>query len=59
MDKGHAKCVQVLLDSGAGVDTVDESGITPLISATSAGHSTILKLLLRVSHRQVFKYVVN
>ena len=59
MDKGHAKCVQVLLDSGAGVDTVDESGITPLISAASVGHSTILKLLLRVSHRQAFKYVVN
>jgi ankyrin repeat protein len=44
---GDAALVEKLLDSGAGINEVDETGETPLVSAALAGETGIVDLLLR------------
>jgi ankyrin repeat protein len=44
---GDEMLIQKLLDGGASIDDLDETGETPLISAALAGQTTTVDLLLR------------
>ncbi len=43
---GYVDLVQLMMNSGAFIDTVDNDGNTPLISAVSKGNIAISTLLL-------------
>ena len=43
--KGHAKCVELLLEAGADVNMKDKNGDTALIEASNKGHDKCVKLL--------------
>ncbi len=43
---GHEKVVQILLGKGAGADSKDTYGRTPLFYAAENGHSKVVKVLL-------------
>ncbi|CAM9477994.1 unnamed protein product [Sphacelaria rigidula] len=45
---GKVKSVALLARAGARVDTQDESGITPLISASSGGHVAVIRFLVSI-----------
>lgn len=44
---GHQEMVNLLLEFGAGVDQISESGVTSLCHAAAAGHLNIVSLLCR------------
>lgn len=43
---GNMKLVQYLLEFGAKINVEDDTDMTPLILACSAGHTEVVKLLL-------------
>ncbi|KAF5829708.1 ankyrin repeat-containing domain protein [Dunaliella salina] len=45
-EKGRAKVVRLLLESGAAVDKADDDGWTPLLTASSNKHLEVTKLLV-------------
>ncbi len=46
-EKGHEKCIRVLLDSGADIDAVNGTGLTALHLAARNGHIDVMKTLLK------------
>ncbi len=46
-EKGHDRCVRVMLDSGADVDAVNSTGLTALHLAARNGHVDVIKTLLK------------
>eukprot|EP00757_Euglenozoa_sp_SAG-D1_P000752 gene752-12047_t len=44
--KGHTKCLELLLDRGANVDQPNIDGVTPLYIASHNGHIKCMELLL-------------
>lgn len=44
---GHLEMVALLLEFGGPVDSVSESGMTPLCFASAAGHMEVVTLLCR------------
>ena len=44
---GHEKCVEVLIRSGADVNSRDGSSNTPIINAATAGHDKCVELLIK------------
>ena len=47
-EKGHEKCVQLLLGAGAVVNKAANDGYTPLIIAAQMGHQKCVQLLRRL-----------
>ncbi|EGZ08510.1 hypothetical protein PHYSODRAFT_436474, partial [Phytophthora sojae] len=45
-ETGTVDIIRVLLDHGAAVDLVDETGDSPLITAAENGHVEVVKLLI-------------
>eukprot|EP00930_Biecheleria_cincta_P034412 TRINITY_DN23789_c0_g1_i1.p1 TRINITY_DN23789_c0_g1~~TRINITY_DN23789_c0_g1_i1.p1 ORF type:complete len:795 (+),score=100.36 TRINITY_DN23789_c0_g1_i1:97-2481(+) len=45
-DRGHAECVELLLDLGVSIDAQTDSGFTPLHLASERGHLEVLCTLL-------------
>ena len=45
--KKHAECVELLLHRGAKVNTHDDGGWTPFMSACSAGNQETMRLLIK------------
>jgi len=44
--EGHIDCVQLLLESGAEVDTRNDKGATPLHLAARNGHIEVVQFLI-------------
>ena len=51
--KGFASTVELLLSIGAKVDTKDNQGFTPLLSAAQGGHTEVCNLLLETGKANV------
>lgn len=51
-EQGHSSVVQLLLDNGAGVDTLDCERLTALHKAAKQGHASVVQLLLDNGARQ-------
>ncbi|MGJ7558874.1 ankyrin repeat domain-containing protein [Variovorax sp. RB3P1] len=46
-DEGHKDVVKFLISSGASLNLLDDSGMTPLMAACSSGSSTVALFLIR------------
>jgi len=46
-EKGHDRCVRVMLDSGAEVDAINSTGLTALHLAARNGHIDVITTLLK------------
>ncbi len=47
-ERGHTEVVKFLINSGATVDSKDNSGVTALMIASINGHTEIVKLLIEL-----------
>ena len=44
---GNKEAVQLLIDAGANVNSTTNDGSSPLMFAASAGHTSVVKLLVK------------